>query len=164
VATRRRALRDVRSVVLARIGDSDGDVTGEVSALLSGLSSLLHVGLHVAFFPSDGNRRPDDADFSGCEFQIFGWTATEHGERVQLAVEAITGATAIAAPDGWAGRTELDALEVRATVTAFGTAGEWRALAVLEPADGSLCEEVFAALVAEVALTPQVKATVNGET
>lgn len=145
------------------MGEAGGGDPAEVSALLAGLSSLLHLGLHLAFFPESGNGRPDDGDFTGAaSFVVLGWTADEHGERVQLASEPVTGATPIQAPDGWAGRTELDQLELVATVVALGTPGEWRAIAVVEPADGGMCEEIFAALVAEVSLTVGVKARLEG--
>lgn len=157
---RARPLREVKELTLARtIELDDPEITADVSVLLSGISSLLHIGFHLAFFP-EGGKRPADADFAGNTFAIFGWTADERGHRVQLASAAITGDTLVPAPDGWAGRTELDQLELRATLTALGTVGEWKAIVVLEPGDAAMCEDLFRSLVSEVELGPVKKAVV----
>lgn len=167
MGSRRRARpwREVKAVTIAVEGPigGGGEESAEVSVLLSGLSSLLQIGLHLAFFPKRG-ARPDDANFTGNTFEIFGWTADERGQRVQLASEAITGTTAIQAPDGWEGRTELDQLELRASLTFTGTEGDWRAIVVLEPADGAMCEQVFAQLVGEVDLQAGHPPEINGGT
>ncbi len=149
---RGRPFREVKALTVARVVGSS-EATGEIAVLLSGLSSLLHVGFHLAFFPNEG-KRPDDAAFAGNTFAIYGWTCDERGQRVQLASEAVTGATPLQLPDGWAGRTELDQLELRATLTTLGTDGDWRAIVVLEPGDGAMCEEVFDALIREIQLGP----------
>jgi hypothetical protein len=154
MGSRRRARpwREVKAITLATVNGIAGDQVEVVTALLSGLSSLLHIGLHFAFFP-DQDKQPTAADFVNCTFIVLGWTADERGHRAQLASEPITGADPLQAPDGWAGRTELDQLELQATIDAFGFSGDWRAIAVLEPADGCIDHETFENLVKEVALT-----------
>lgn len=148
-------LREVKALTLVRTTAEvdDPDITADASVLISGLSSLLHVGIHFAFFPLEA-ARPPDLDFAGNTFAIYGWTADERGQRVQLDSEPVSGVTPLQAPGGWAGRTELDQLELRATVNAIGVAGEWRVILVLEPADGAMCEGPFDALAEQIVLGP----------
>jgi hypothetical protein len=155
VANRRRVreLRDVQALTLARISPVASGAEADVTALVTGLSSLLQIGIHFAFYPDPGVPRPVDLDFAGNEFSVFGWTSDERGQSVQLDSEPVSGATPLQAPAGWSGRTELDGLEVRAHVSAIGTAGEWRLIVVLEPGDGTVCE-CFEALAQQVTITP----------
>ena len=159
---RARPFREVKAVTVAHEGAPEGGgSSADVSVLLSGLSSLLHIGFHLAFFPETG-LRPDD--FTGSTFQIFGWTADERGRRVQLASDPVTGTAAIQAPDGWSGRTELDQLELRATLVDTGTQGDWQAIVVIEPGDAAMCDELFESLVAHVELQAGRPAEIHGST
>jgi len=159
---RARPFREVQSVILARTGTGADPTPRDVSTLVAGLSSLLQVGLHLAFYPAPGSSRPTDGDFASNTFTVLGWTADDRGQLVQLASEPVTGTTPIQAPDGWSGRTELEALEVVASLTAIGTDGEWRLIVTLEPSDGCLCQEIFDELVRQVAITAQVPPLFDG--
>jgi len=159
---RARPFREVKSRAFAIVGSNADIATVSPSLLIQGLSSLLNLGIHVAFYPGPGVQRPTPGDFAGNTFQIYGWTADDRGQRIQLSDSPVTGSTPIPAPDGWSGDTDLDALEVRGSFYAMGIPGEWRLNLVLEPIDGAMCEETFTELAAQVDIEAIKAPTVDG--
>jgi hypothetical protein len=107
--------------------------TGTYDAFITGLHPLLQIGVALAYYTSSKHV---PASYGANRFSLFQVDENEIGERVQLSLTPINGASGMAAPDKWEGVTTVPHLLCRHAYAGMGAndVGWWDLIVTAAPA------------------------------